>query len=314
MSLALSVLLSTRDPHPGRLARTFAGLAAQSLDVSTWEILLIDNGSTPSLAAASLPAPGPSLPNLRVVAEPRPGLTPARLRGIAEARGEVLVFVDDDNVLAPGYLAAALAAFRASPRLAAAGGPVLPEFELSPPSWAGEFFGLLALQNHGAVPRLASGGASAPWPEFAPVGAGLCLRRSAGLAYAAAVQASPARAALDRRAGSLASGGDNDIVFSALRAGGDVAYFPELSLTHLIPPSRLEPAYLARLNRGIQRSWVRVLSLHGVQPWPPVPRWSVPLRAARVWLRTRAWTGPAARIRFYGLLGRFEGQSDLSPP
>lgn len=309
--IALSVILCTRDPHPGRLARTLAGLAKQTLQHSDWELLLIDNGSCPALWPASLPSPGPQLPNLRILSEPTPGLTPARLRGMAAAEGEVLVFVDDDNVLAPDYLACALAAFRASPRLAAAGGPVRPEFEAPPPTWASEFFGLLALHDHGATPLLATGGPSAAWPAFSPVGAGLCLRNSAGQTYTAAVQSDPHRAALDRRAGALTSGGDNDIVFTALRAGGDVAYLPALTLTHLIPASRLEASYLARLNRGIQRSWVRVLDLHGVRPWRAIPGWTLPLRAARSWLRVHAWRGPAHYVRWAGLLGRFEGQADL---
>lgn len=312
MPLSLSVILCTRDPHAGRLARTLAGLAAQTLSAGRWELLLVDNGSSPALEHGSLPAPGPALTNLRVVPEPVPGLTPARLRGIAEARGEVLVFVDDDNVLAPGHLAAALAAFEASPRLAAAGGPVRPEFETPPPSWAEEFHGLLALHDHGPAPLLARGAADASWPAFAPVGAGLCLRRSAALDYASALRRDPARAALDRRAGQLTSGGDNDIVFTALRAGGDVAYLPELALSHLIPASRLEPAYLARLNRAIQRSWVRVLDLHDACPWRPIPRWTLPLRSLRARLRARTWSGPAARVRCAGWIGRLEGQADIA--
>lgn len=312
MPLSLSVILCTRDPHAGRLARTLAGLGSQTLPSERWELLLVDNGSSPALRHGSLPAPGPSLPNLRVVPEPAPGLTPARLRGIAEARGEVLVFVDDDNVLSPAYLAAALAAFEASPALAAAGGPVRPEFEAAPPAWTGEFHGLLALHDHGPAPLVARGAADARWPDFAPVGAGLCLRRAAACDYAAALRRDPARAALDRRAGQLTSGGDNDIVFTALRAGGDVAYLPELALAHLIPASRLEPDYLARLNRAIQRSWVRVLALHGACPWKPIPRWTLPLRALRARLRARPWRGPAERVRCAGWLGRLEGQADLA--
>lgn len=305
----LSVILCTRDPHPGRLARTFAGLAAQSLAREAWEILLVDNGSKPPLGA---PADRTGLAPPRLVREEQPGLTPARLRGIAEARGAVLVFVDDDNVLAPTYLATALAAFAASPTLAAAGGPVRPEFAAPPPAWLPEFHGLLALHDHGGASLLARGGPTAPWPAFAPVGAGLCLRHSAALAYAAAVRADPARTRLDRRAGALASGGDNDMVFTALRAGGDVAYLPDLALTHLIPEARLQPAYLARLNRGIQRSWVRVLAVHGACPWRPIPRWTLPLRALRARFRSRPWRGPVERIRCHGLLGRLEGQADLA--
>ena len=306
--IAVSVILCTRNPDRHRLARTLAGLAAQTLPLSEWELRVIDNSAIPSLSATTLP-PHPA--NLRIVTEARPGLTPARLCGIARSQGDVLVFVDDDNVLSATYLAAALAAFRASPSLAAAGGPIRPDFEQTPPSWAQEFYCLLALHNHGPHPKIARGGPVAPWPAFAPPGAGLCLRRSAACAYAAALASDPQRNRLDRRAGELTSGGDNDMVFTALHCGGDVAYLPKLALTHLIPPARLAPDYLARLNQGIQRSWVRVLALHGQCPWPAIPRFSLPPRVARAWLRTRAWRGPAEQVRFHGLYGRLRGQADL---
>jgi glycosyltransferase involved in cell wall biosynthesis len=309
VSLSLSVILCTRDPHRGRLARTLAALSVQSFPSDHWELILVDNGSTPSLEIAALP-PHPA--NVRLVSEPRPGLTLARLAGIAAARGELLVFVDDDNVLAPDFLANALDAFAADGGLTAAGGPVRPEFETPPPAWTQEFQPLLALRDLGPQIRRAPGGPNAPWPDFAPVGAGLCMRRAAAQRYAEAVRRDPRRAALDRRDGELTSGGDNDLIFTALLAGGAVAYLPQLSLVHLIPTARLTRGYLARLNFSIQRSWVRVLDLHGVRPWPPIPRWTLPLRVARARWRSRAWRGPAEFVRFHGLRGRLAGQADLA--
>jgi glycosyltransferase involved in cell wall biosynthesis len=246
-----------------------------------------------------------------IIPEPRPGLTPARIAGIRAARGEVLVLVDDDNVLVPTYLADAVHRFETQPTLGAAGGPVVPEWEKSPPEWSREFWGLLALRERGAAPEIAQGRPAAPWPDFAPVGAGLCVRRKHALAYAEAVERDPRRHTLDRRNGALASGGDNDLVFTTLHAGADIGYFPELRLTHLIPASRLDPAYLARLNRGIMRTWVRVLALHGQCPWPAVPPATVPLRVARAWVRHRPWKGPAQQIRWSGVRGQFEGQGDV---
>ncbi|MCX6936332.1 MAG: glycosyltransferase [Verrucomicrobia bacterium] len=305
--ITLSVILCTRNPDAGRLNRTLAGLAAQSLGADHWELLIVDNGSSPSLSEKSTPL---ASPNQRIIQEKIPGLTPARLRGIAEARGEILVFVDDDNVLAPAFLSHALAAFQTHPRLAAAGGPVRPEFEITPPGWAAEFYPLLALHDHGHTALFATGGHAAPWPDFAPAGAGLCLRRDYATLYAAAVRSDPARAALDRRAGALTSGGDNDMVFTALHAGGDVAYFPGLELTHLIPAKRLDPAYLARLNRGIQRSWMQVLSLHRANPWPPLTTLGARLRILKAWFRHFPLfrSSPAHRIRWHGSVGHFEGR------
>lgn len=308
----ISVILPTQNPHRGRLGRTLAGLAAQTHQRENWDLLVVDNGSHPPVA----PVPTELLAGLkaRVVVEPTPGLTPARLAGVRAASGDVLVFVDDDNVLDPDYLAAVARRFAASPSLAAAGGPVVPEWEAPPPAWTAEFHGLLALRDLGPADRIARGGPTAAWPVFAPVGAGLAIRASAAKAYVNAVARDPRRQALDRRKENLASGGDNDLVFSALHAGGDVAYFPELRLTHLIPASRLTMSYLARLNRGIMRTWVTVLHLHGQCPWPAIHAATVPLRVARAWLRHRAWRGPAAHVRWAGIRGQFEGQADLTVP
>lgn len=305
----VSVILPTRNPHLGRLAHALNGLSAQGLPRNEWELLVIDNGSTPGLTPEIHPLLREA--STQILVEPQAGLTPARLAGIRAARGEILIFVDDDNVLVPTYLADAVHRFDAEPALGAAGGPVVPEWETPPPAWSREFWGLLALRERGASPEIARGRAGAPWPDFAPVGAGLCVRRRHALAYAEAVAGDPRRRALDRRNGALASGGDNDLVFSVLHSGADVGYFPELRVIHLIPRGRLDPRYLARLNRGIMRTWVRVLTLHGQCPWPAVPRASVPLRAARAWFRLRPWSSPAQRIRWAGARGQFEGQADV---
>ena len=306
MSVALTVVLPTRDPDPGRLSRTLAGLAAQTFPLDQWELLVVDNGSEHAWAL-----PDGFAPASRRLSEPKVGLTPARICGIRAAQGDVLVFVDDDNVLAPDYLAAAVRLFTAYPRLGAAGGPVLPEWESPPPEWALEFQGLLALRDLGPASRICEGGPGAHWPDFAPVGAGLVVRRTGAIAYAEALSRDPLRQTLDRTGRMLSSGGENDLVFSVLHGGGDVGYFPELRLTHLIPAVRLQPGYLARLNAGIMRTWVIVLRIHGQCPWPAIQPWTVPFRCARAWARTRAWRSPAHRVRWKGRCGQFRGQAML---
>ncbi|MGA3006270.1 MAG: glycosyltransferase [Opitutaceae bacterium] len=307
--LALSVILPTRNPHPGRLQRTLAGLAGQTLDRAKWEFILVDNASDPPCEVAATAAA--ALPGFQRLEETKLGLTPARLRGIRAARGESLVFVDDDNVLAPDYLEKAATLFSANPRLAAAGGPVRPEWETSPPLWIREFHGLLALRDLGDKAKICPGGPAVRWPDFAPVGAGLVVRRSGALAYAEELDRDPARRALDRCGPRLGSGGDSDLVFTVLHAGGDVGYFPELQLTHLIPAGRFEAGYLARLNEGIMRSWVVVLRLHDQCPWPAIKPWTVPLRALRARIRDRSWKSQTHHIRWRGHVGQFRGQADI---
>lgn len=311
--MRLSVIIPTHNPDPGRLGRTLDGLRAQTLPVSDWEILLIDNASDPPVSPASFAAEAPG--SLRIVVEPVLGLSSARRRGFSAARGEFFVLVDDDNVLAPDYLAHTLRLFAAYPRLGALGGRSLPEFAAPPKPWQREFFDLLALRDLGPHPLLSvglrpSGAAHNTYPACAPIGAGMALRRVAAEAWLAA----PATARLsDRRGGALSSSGDNDIVLALMRAGWEVGYFPELSLIHLIPAGRLDPLYLARLNRGIQKSWMQVLTQHDANDWPPVPGWTVPFRQLKAWFTYRAWTSPAARIRWQGACGHFEGRVSTPP-
>ncbi|MDO8541026.1 MAG: glycosyltransferase [Opitutaceae bacterium] len=306
--MKVSVIIATHNPHAERMQRTLGGLSAQTLAIGDWETLLVDNASMPAIAS---PPPNVGPPNLRIVREPQLGLTSARRRGFREARGEICVFADDDNVLAPDYLEQVVRLFATHSRVGALGGKSVAEFESTPPDWAVEFFPLLALRDPGDEARFARSvrAAGAPRNDFpfdvAPIGAGMAVRREAVQAW---VDESAGSGLPDRRGADLTSGGDNDLVFSILQHGWEVAYFPELSLAHLIPAARLAPEYLGRLNRGIQNSWMQVLTKHDANPWPPIRPWSVTLRQLKAWFAYRAWSSPAARIRWQGACGHFEGR------
>ena len=308
----LTVIIPAHNPDPRRLRATLDGLRRQTLPADRWVAFIVDNASNSFPAEADVADVRP--PNLRILREPQLGLSAARRRGFTEATTEFLVLVDDDNVLAADYLANVLSIFAAHPRLGLAGGKTLPEFEANPPAWVCEFFSLLALRDLGErelVSRQPESAAASRhhYPLCAPIGAGLAAR-------AAAVRPwldTPSRLT-DRHGTELSSAGDNDIVLTALAAGWEVGYFPQLSLTHLIPAARLEPAYLARLNRGIQRSWQQVLALHGISPWPPLTPAGAALRKVKAWVSYRAWRSPATRIRWRGACGHFEGRVQTTRP
>jgi cellulose synthase/poly-beta-1,6-N-acetylglucosamine synthase-like glycosyltransferase len=311
--MELSVIIPTHNPHPGRLRRTLAGLRAQTLPVDRWETILVNNAST-GLPGAGFFADGAPA-NFSMVSEPTLGLSSARRHGFNVARGTLAVLVDDDNVLAPDYLEQVLALFARQPRVGVAGGKSVPEFERPLADWQQEFLPLLALRDlgpselisHGLRP---AGGTRNEYPAFAPIGAGMALRRAAWSAWLDAPAAAGA-ALSDRRGRELTSAGDNDLVLCAMRAGWEAGYFPELSLTHLIPASRLDAGYLARLNRGIQKSWMQVLARHEASPWPPLTPLGATLRKAKAWLAHHPWSSPAARIRWQGACGHFDGRTPL---
>jgi len=303
----LSVILPTHNPHPDRLRKTLQAIAAQE-SLGSLEVVLIDNASTPRLEVEHLKVPLPG--GLRIVRELELGLSHARARGFSEAQGRVLVLVDDDNVLAPGYLSTASTFLNENPNIGAVGGKVVPEYELQPSAAMLEFTSLLALRDLGESVLVASGfqpGQPRSYPLFAPLGAGMALTREAARIWLERFKASTARLP-DRRGRDLSSSGDNDIILSMLASGLGVAYLPSLVLTHLIPAQRVEPAYLERLNFGIQKSWMQVLALHHASPWPPLSPLGARLRQARAWFKMQPWRSAAHRIRFAGACGHFSGR------
>lgn len=304
----LSVIVPTHNPDPERLKRTLLGLRAQTQPAVEREVILVDNASTRFPAGDFFANCAPE--NFSIVPEPELGLTAARRCGLAAARGDLAVLVDDDNVLAPDYLATVVTLFSAHPQLGAAGGKSRPEFAVEPAEWTREFFPLLALRDLGESPLIATtlrpeGSDRNEYPACAPIGAGLALRRAAWEAW---LKSSTATSLSDRRGASLSSSGDNDIVLCVVEAGWSAGYFPNLVLTHLIPAGRLEPDYLARLNRGIQESWMQVLALHQACPWPPLSPLGARLRQVRAWFTHRAWRSTAAHIRWQGACGHFAGR------
>jgi len=248
--MKLSVIIPTHDPRPDFLARVVSALRAQTLAPAEWELLLVDDASAPP-AEADLGWH----PDARVVREPQLGLTRARLRGFAEARGDLAVLVDDDNVLDPGYLAAAAEIFRSHPFLGAWSGAISLEFEdpgAQPPR---PYFQFLTTRSVDRPVWSNDPGHndSTPW------GAGLCVRREVFEAYSALVGRDPRRARLDLQGKALVYGGDTDIAFTGCSLGYGKGVFPSLRLTHLIPRVRCQIAGLLRSAEGQAFSEV----LHG---------------------------------------------------
>lgn len=302
----VSVIIPTHNPNRIRLSRTLTGLRLQTLSLNRWECLIVDNASQPALASGAF-SEGPA--NQRIIFESTLGLNAARRAGLRASSGTVVVFVDDDNVLAPDYLEQCLMAFTRLPGVGAVGGKSRPEFDVPPAPWQKEFLPLLALRDLGEQELVSShtqqnGKSEVRYPAFAPIGAGLALRGQAGQAWLNETTS----VTTDRRGLELTSGGDNDLVLTVLQQGWEVAYVPQLKLHHLIPEARLTRPYLARLNRGIQKSWMQVLTHHGANPWSSIPAWTALPRKVKAWFTHRAWTDHAAYVRWQGACGHFEGR------
>ena len=172
--------------------RVLESLRAQTLATDQWELLLVDNASDSPLADSWDLSWHPHHLKLR---EEEQGLTPARLRGIKESEGQLIVFVDDDNLLASNYLERALEVEREYPFVSVFGaGALTPEFEVEPRPHVGHLCPLLGLRTVSRV-RWTNNPKDSP---CIPWGAGLCAKRATAMAYDSSRRANGDRA----RAGS----------------------------------------------------------------------------------------------------------------
>ena len=305
----VSVIIPTHNPNAIRLERVLFHLKAQTLPRSDWELIVIDNASEDAHFRENFDFSWH--PTFQILREPKLGLTHARLAGYQSASAPILVFVDDDNLLGEAYLQSALEAMGQYPNLGAIGGKSSPNFESEPPRWVREFDTCLALRDLGdeIITSPASLHIDA-YPEYAPIGAGMVLRKQAMEAFVSVFDETY-DPILDRRGSSLSSGGDNDIILHLLKGGWGVGYFPELTLEHIIPVSRISKNYLARLNYETSRSWIKVLHKHGVLPWKAIPASTVWLRKVKAFWQYRAFLDAPRYIRWCGACGMYEALSEL---
>jgi len=109
----VSVIVATYNRQP-LLERLLAQLAEQTLAADRFEVVVVDDGSREDVRARLAGARFPY--RLLVERQANAGAGAARHRGVGIAAGRVLVFVDDDMQLPPGFLEAHLRQHDADPR------------------------------------------------------------------------------------------------------------------------------------------------------------------------------------------------------
>jgi len=238
----ISIIICTynRDKY---LSETLARLAANAYD-GAWELLLIDNNctdTTPAICSA-FAAANPELP-FRYMVETNQGLSHARNRGIREAKGEWLVFLDDDAFVGKDYLARLQQYIEALPDMSAFGGKIYPFFESGvAPKWLCRWnrSWLSAIDKGNTVCRFEG-------KEY-PIGANM------GFSRAMADACGLFDTTLGRSGKNLIGGEEKDY-FNRIKAQkGIIYYLPEIPVDHCIPPSRTTEEYIARLGDGVGMS------------------------------------------------------------
>jgi glycosyltransferase involved in cell wall biosynthesis len=223
-----------------RIERVLVALAELNSGTAH-EIILVDNRSTDGVATVA-PAIwkqiGQQIVDFRVIVEPTPGLSAARRAGARAATREVVVFCDDDNLLAPDYLEVA-ASIMADETIGAAGGANTPmtDYEIPP-----LFFSLASLSAVGAQ-ALANGEIDQLW------GAGLVVRRK----LLVQLYETPGFPILvGRRGSALTCGEDLEICLGVSLLGYRLWYDERLYLRHMVPSERISATYIRGLTEGFK--------------------------------------------------------------
>lgn len=256
----ISIVIPTRNRHQ-YLARCLNSLLRQSLNLSDFEVIVIDNGSTDDTRQI-VDGFQSNFVNLRYAYEASPGLHVGRHRGYQEARGDILAYADDDIEVLPTWLEAIQHAFR-DPEVTLVGGKCLPKFESEPPDWltamwrpnpAGErILGHLSLIDLGDEVK--------PVNPFYVFGCNFAIRRSA-LREAGGFHPDGMPQELIHFRGD----GESHVSSFIQAKGYQALYHPGASVYHAVPRSRMTPAYFCRraFNQGISDSFTAIRRAQGL--------------------------------------------------
>ena len=118
----VSIIVPTRN-RARKLSRCLEHVMAIRTTVA-WEVIVVDNGSTDETPRVLEDLARQSRVRMRVVSEPVPGGARTRNTGIRAARGEILIFIDDDCYVRPDIIDQYCEIFE-NPAIGFAGGRLL---------------------------------------------------------------------------------------------------------------------------------------------------------------------------------------------
>lgn len=215
-----------------------------------WEILVVDNNSsdqTPEVVEDfSRRYPG----RFRYLLESRQGLSQARNAGVNAARGDILVFTDDDVTFEPGWLQSLTSELETG-QWAGAGGRILRRWTCSPPEW---------LSIQGPYARMSfpififdKGAAKGELDDFA-AGANMAYRKEVFQKYG------NFRTDLGRCGDVLLAGEEVEFARRIRAAGERLRYEPSAVVYHPVEDYQISKEYFLTFWFDAGRSGARIAS------------------------------------------------------
>ncbi|HMF95719.1 MAG TPA: glycosyltransferase [Vicinamibacterales bacterium] len=291
------------------LEQTLHGLTGITAPAdATWELLIVNNNCTDQTDHVIRAFEG-RLPIKRVV-EARSGLSHARNRAVAEARGDYILWTDDDVTVCPNYLVEYVRAFKTWPDASIFGGPIEPCFDGTPPPWLLEIYptiaGVYAARDFGPAPMPLSRDAI-PW------GANYVIRADAQARHLYDPD-------LGYRPGRLVGWEETEVILALLADGAHGWWVPGAALRHHVPKQRQTTKYLRThfYNRGIYYGsrWNEIdKRLVFGRPrwlWKRVVESELKYRLHKVWSKPEVWVQHLiTSSESWGLLNGYVPKSEV---
>ncbi len=198
-----------------------------------WEVIIVDNNSKDNTRQVVEKAQR-DWPELHYAFEEKQGLSHARNHGISCAKGEVILFTDDDVIPESDWLEITLNGLKKY-HADACGGFIAPIWETPPPKWLTErFYGFLAVRTERTddYPIIE--------PGQAPFGANMAFRKNV---FEKVGLFDTNRG---RKGKALASGEDGELFERILQAGLKAVFLGQSRVHHKVESFRLTKQYIRR--------------------------------------------------------------------
>ncbi|MBX3001080.1 MAG: glycosyltransferase family 2 protein [Caldilineaceae bacterium] len=236
------------------LPAAIESLLAQSLALTDFEILVIDNASTDGtsqIIRRYLTAGGNV--TLRSAVQPILGLSHARNLAVEIAGGDIIAFMDDDAVANPDWLAAMLDAYTIYPDAWVVGGKVLPLWQGERPIWlTDDLLPQLSMLDFGDDVRPLNPGEQLYGVNFS------CRR-------CAFARIGLFRSDLGRQGVNLLGSEESDLQRRILQQGQPIIYTPHAIVEHHVTKERMQTQYFFRLAFAKGRTSARLMMTDSLQ-------------------------------------------------
>ncbi len=246
-NIVVSVVLASRN-RSAELEKTLTRFEAIETDGFQWEVIVSDNGSTDDTARV-LQRASEKLP-LVVQYQERPGKSAAVNLALDVARGDLVVFTDDDVGPCAGWLKAYVSAAKNRPDVEIFGGPTTPLFDVTPVPFLRA--GMVSVAAYSAF-ELLSEFQALPY-TIVPWGTNFCVRRNAIGNMRFSERFGP------REGTSYPMGNETQFLRRLRSRGRRAFYVPDAAVSHTVHEHQLKKPWLSlravRNARGLLRSHI----------------------------------------------------------